>query len=393
MHIYTPLNYGGINMKLISVIATYRQMNLQDLELWNSIHDDYLNKILKENANEYIILKTCNRFEIYAILKENGKVKNLLDLGPNGKILEGTEVIKHIIEVSSGMDSMIPGEQDIQRQVKEALENSIKKGTSGKLLNYLFMRAINVSKEIRSKTKISNGIVSLPQASVKIVESILNSGKVAILGTGRVANTLLKYLPEKYQVDVFGRNVNKMKIIERSYNVKTYDINKIKENMENYDAIFSALRMDGIILSKDDFLSKKPTIIVDLGNPRNVENPGNRYFIDLEYLKEYVSKNISIRILEMEKAKKIIDMKLKGIEKKLWNYDVEELIASIYKRAEKIKEEEINELMKYLDSNEMDKIEKFANSMIKKMYDKMVENLRKSEYDINLIEKLKEILG
>ena len=41
----------------------------------------------------------------------------------------------------------------------------------------------------------------------------------------------------------------------------------------------------------------------------------------------------------------------------------------------------------------MDKIEKFANSMIKKMYDKMVENLRKSEYDINLIEKLKEILG
>ncbi|MEM4877485.1 MAG: hypothetical protein QW616_01855 [Thermoplasmata archaeon] len=124
-----------------------------------------------------------------------------------------------------------------------------------------------------------------------------------------------------------------------------------------------------------------------------MENPGNRYFIDLEYLKEYVSKNISIRILEMEKAKKIIDMKLKGIEKKLWNYDVEELIASIYKRAEKIKEEEINELMKYLDSNEMDKIEKFANSMIKKMYDKMVENLRKSEYDINLIEKLKEILG
>ncbi|MEM1609711.1 MAG: hypothetical protein QXS52_02570, partial [Thermoplasmata archaeon] len=62
-------------MKLISVIATYRQMNLQDLELWNSIHDDYLNKILKENAKEYIILKTCNRFEIYAILKENGKVK------------------------------------------------------------------------------------------------------------------------------------------------------------------------------------------------------------------------------------------------------------------------------------------------------------------------------
>ncbi len=380
-------------MRLISLIATYRQMDLSELERWNSLDEKILDSKLKKIADEYVILKTCNRFEVYAILKENADEKILFSLGPKGKLIEGRNAIIHLLKVASGMDSMVPGEQEIQRQVKEALKYAINNGTSGKYMNYLFMKALNVSKEIRSSTKIGNGIVSLPQASVKIVESILPSGRVAILGTGRVANTILKYIHNKYDVEIFGRNISKMKNMEDIYGVVTHPIANIKEKIDEYDAIFSALRTDGIFLSKIDFHGKKPVVIVDLGNPRNIENPGDRYFIDLDYLKEYVSKNISIRVNEMEKAGKILEEKLESIEKKLLNFEREDVIASIYRRAEMIKEDEIKELMKYIDPEEKEKVEKFANSLIKKLFDRIARNLKEDEYGEDMLKKLKEMLG
>lgn len=382
-------------MRIISLIATYRQMDLGQLELWNSLDERIINDLLNKYAVEYVILRTCNRFEIYAVTGDEvkGIEDSLLNLGPNGKILEGVEAIRHLIEVASGMDSMVPGEQDIQRQVKEAIKKSIQDGTSGKYLNYIFMRALSVSKEVRSSTRIGNGIVSLPQASVRIVESIIQSGNVAVIGTGRVAETLLRYLRKRYVVDVFGRNEKKLAEIEQNFGVKCIQIGKLKEKMGDYDALFSALKMEGYILKSSDFSSRKPLVVVDLGNPRNVENPGDRYFIDLDYLKEYVSKNISIRVMEMEKAKGIIDEKLKKIEKRLMNYQVEDLIASLYEKAMAIKEEEVNEMLRYIGNENKEYVEKFANSLVKKILGGITRNIREGKYDSKTMEELKRILG
>jgi len=291
------------------------------------------------------------------------------------------------------MDSMIPGEQDIQRQVKEAITKSMNEKTSGKYLNYIFMRALSISKEVRSKTRIGNGIISLPQASVKILQALIPSGKVAIVGTGRVANTLIKYLNKKYEIDVFGRNDKKLEEMSKNLGIKCININNLNSNLDNYDALFSAIKMDGYILKSKDFIETKPYVVVDLGNPRNIENPGDRYFIDLDYLKEYVSKNISIRMMEMEKARKIIDEKMNAIMKRLMNYQKEEIIASIYERAKNIADEEVNELIKYIGEENRRYVEKFSKSFIKKIFGNITKNIKEGKYDDNMINELRRILG
>jgi len=382
-------------MKLISFIATYKQMSLKELEIWSSINENRLKDFLSGFSKEFVILKTCNRFEIYAILDNeiDRFVQKIMSMGPKGKIIEGEDAIRHLVEVASGMDSMIPGEQDIQRQVKEAITKSMNEKTSGKYLNYIFMRALSISKEVRSKTRIGNGIISLPQASVKILQALIPSGKVAIVGTGRVANTLIKYLNKKYEIDVFGRNDKKLEEMSKNLGIKCININNLNSNLDNYDALFSAIKMDGYILKSKDFIETKPYVVVDLGNPRNIENPGDRYFIDLDYLKEYVSRNISIRMMEMEKARNIIDEKMNAIMKRLMNYQKEEIIASIYERAKNIADEEVNELIKYIGEENRRYVEKFSKSFIKKIFGNITKNIKEGKYDDNMINELRRILG
>ncbi len=384
-------------MYLINIQATYKNMDFSSLEKWISLNDEKVIDHFRDVSNEILILRTCNRFEIYIVPKidPENKVNALISQYGNASVITDRDAVIHIIEVASGMDSMIPGEQDIQRQVKEALKRSMERKTSGKMLNFIFMRALNISKEVRSKTRIGNGIVSIPQSAFRILESMLKEGKIAIIGTGKVANSLLKYMNENYKITVFGRNREKLNIIKEKYGVTVDYIENIESSMENFEAILSAVSVNEPILKSNAFRGKRPFIVIDLGNPRNIEKLNDRYYIDLDYIKEYVNKNITQRKSEMEKARKIIKEKIERIEERITGIEIEEIISKIFIRAMEIKDEEVNEAARILGNDSRYVLEKFGNSMVKKIYSNLIEKLRNEgkNLDRNGIEILKRILG
>jgi len=384
-------------MYLINIQATYKNMDFSSLEKWISLNDEKVIDYFKDVSNEILILRTCNRFEIYIVPKidPENKVNALISQYGNAKVIMDRDAIIHITEVASGMDSMIPGEQDIQRQVKEALKISMERKVSGKMLNFIFMRALNISKEVRSKTKIGNGIISIPQSAFRILESMIKEGKIAIIGTGKVANSLLKYMNENYKITVFGRNKEKLNIIKEKYGVNVDYIENIESSLENFEAILSAVSVNEPILKSNAFKNKRPFIVIDLGNPRNIEKLNDRYYIDLDYIKEYVNKNITQRKSEMEKARKIIEEKIERIEERITGIEIEEIISKIFIKAMKIKDDEVNEAARILGNDSRYILEKFGNSMVKKIYSNLTEKLRKEgkSLDRNSIEILKRILG
>ena len=383
-------------MFLVDILATYKDMDLISLGKWTSIGDETIIDHFKEVSKEILILRTCNRFEIYIVPRNDPteRIKLLFSEHGQTRILYDMDAVYHIIEVASGMDSMVPGEQDIQRQVKDALKNSLEKKTSGKILNYIFMRALNISKTVRSETKIGNGIVSIPQSAVKILESMLKNGELCIIGTGKVANLLLKYLKgENFIITVFGRNDEKLNYIKEKYDVKVEYLKNIQDNLKKYDAVISAISIKDPFLKKENFDGTKPILVIDLGNPRNIEKLEDRYYVDLEYIKGYVEKNITQRKSEMEKARKIIDEKIIGIEDKINSMEIDYLISNIFKRAERIKKSEIEKSIKILGKDAEFTLEKFGSSMINKIYSNLITNLRKerdhiSREEIELIKKL-----
>lgn len=384
-------------MYLVNIQATYKNMGISDLERWTSLDDSTVIKHFKDVADEILLLRTCNRFEIYIVPKKSPEMEigSLISGLGNANILYDRDAVLHIIEVASGMDSMIPGEQDIQRQVKEALRASMDKKTSGKILNFIFMRALNISKEVRSRTRIGNGIVSIPQSAVHILESMVKGGEIAIIGTGRVSNSVIKYTVRNYGITVFGRNEEKLNSIREKYGVNVDHIKNIEKVIGNYDAIISAVSVSTPILNASSFNGKRPWVVIDLGNPRNIEKLVDRYYIDLDYIKIFVEKNIIQRKNEMEKARKIIEEKIERIEEKITGIEIEEIISAIFKKALEIRDLEVNEAVKILGEDSREVLERFGNSMIKRMYSNLFTRLRREGKNFNRdeIEIIKKMLG
>src|SRR6266853_4911659 len=134
--------------------------------------------------DEIVLLSTCNRVEIYGTTRgAESDIKSLFKLlcSKPGEldayiyVHENVDAVRHLLRVTAGLDSMVLGETEITGQIKNAYEIARNAGLTGRVLNRLFQRAFQATKEIRSRTGIGRGAVSIKSVAVELV------GKVADL--------------------------------------------------------------------------------------------------------------------------------------------------------------------------------------------------------------------
>src|SRR5205823_353354 len=85
---------------------------------------------------------------------------------------DSPESVRHLFRVVCGLDSMVLGETEILGQVKKAYGAASGAGATSRHLNKLFQRAFNVAKEVRSRTNITRGPVSVGSVAVDLAERI-----------------------------------------------------------------------------------------------------------------------------------------------------------------------------------------------------------------------------
>ncbi|MGC8693269.1 MAG: glutamyl-tRNA reductase [Thermoplasmata archaeon] len=389
-------------MSIMSVHATYKYLTLNELEAWTRLDDAFLYHFLTDTeVKEYLILRTCNRLEVYLNVTNAEPVKNKFKslsktLGAKVLFLENTDSVIHLMRVCSGIDSMVIGEQDIQRQVKEALETARKDGTSGKVLNYIFMKSLSTGKEVRENTKITNGIISIPQSAIRLLEErsrMQDLKKICVVGYGKVGKTLIKYLSTKnIDLTVCGRDLTKLQNMADEFNIKYVPLKDLK--ISDYDCIITAVYVTSPII-KFERQGALPRLVIDLGNPRNVEADKNPEYVDLEVLKQFVNKNIESRKLEISKAEKIIEKNIISVSKKLRNFEFDNIISELYKNAEKIRKEEIEETVAKIGANNKEIIENLARSLTNKLLALQTKRIKKVfvEGDHDKIALLKYVFG
>ena len=105
--------------------------------------DDY------EALNEAVILSTCNRSEMYAVVDDDQEdlptlKQFLFDLTGNEENIDaylyhytGEECIQHLFAVVSSLDSLVIGEGQILSQVKKAYAIAREEGTTSYRTEYL----------------------------------------------------------------------------------------------------------------------------------------------------------------------------------------------------------------------------------------------------------------
>ena len=125
----------------------------------------FLDMLLEEECvNEAVVLSTCNRTEVYALITGNACGKLILEkllsfhglegADPNDFVYEflNADAVKHLFEVASSLDSLVVGESQILSQVKSAYELARSRGATGATFNRLFQKAFKVAKQVRSAT-------------------------------------------------------------------------------------------------------------------------------------------------------------------------------------------------------------------------------------------------
>jgi glutamyl-tRNA reductase len=170
-----------------------------------------------------VVLATCNRFEAYlevdepltaaaAVAVENSlrviSAASGIDpaaLRDTVTVLRGDAVAEHLFSVSSGLESVIVGEDEISGQVRRALEQARAAGTTSSGLERLFQKAANTSREVKSHTAIGGAGRSLVRLGLELASSRIAdwaASRVLIVGTGQYAATTVAALRDRGAVDI-----------------------------------------------------------------------------------------------------------------------------------------------------------------------------------------------
>lgn len=318
-----------LSNKLTMIGVSYRNNSLNNIEKI-CLKNNELNKLYKRIIDnkisiEIVALSTCNRFELYSYSLNNIKSlieleKILLEYNSNLKLYKYSDddVLKHLFKVSSGLDSLIFGEKQIEYQIGRIIPL-----LSNRNFNYLkniFLNSLKCSEQIRKIENFTKGDISLVSVCVDLfINKINNSSKILVVGSGDTSNELINYFRNRqiFNIDLTNRNITNALILKSKFNklnITIIDYALLTKKLNNYDYIFMSTSSPLPLIKFNDIkhnnFSKNLTI-VDLCVPKNVESNcskiKNIYLFNIEDLKKIQIKNIENNQIILNKSYNIID--------------------------------------------------------------------------------------
>jgi len=385
-----------INLRVDHKIADIETMEktAKDLkELFNNFKEEF-------DTQEYIEIDTCNRKEYY-IHTELCSCENDYLKSDNENIIihyDDTAII-HLFRMTSGLESMIIGEDQILGQIKNALKISIKENHCGKILETLFTKAIHVGQVVRQKTNINRGSVSIGSAAVDLAEENignLNGKNVLVIGAGKMGTLVAKALAEKNLKAIFVANRTYYRAIRLAdeLNGKAILLDDLSSCLPTADVIISATGAPHSILNKDklkEFIvteNASSIIMIDIANPRDIEEDVKELGLNLfniDDLRGIADKNKKMREEEAREAEKIIDEEFKLLKNSFKLMEIEGLLGSVRLSMEDIRMKEAQKATAKLSDTEGSAkiIDNMSKSIVNKIFYDISLNIKKAAEEDN----------
>lgn len=340
-------------------------------------------------VDEYIQIKTCNRAELYIVLDSI----DLDDFNFDNFVVEtDDDALKHLLMLSCGLESMIIGEDQILGQIKDARKKSIDDGSCRQTLDIIFKKAIHVGQSVRKRTNINKGSISIGSAAVELAESVhgdLKCKKVLVIGAGKMGTLVAKALVEKHlkAIVVANRTYDRATCLARELGGSAIHFDRLDEAMSDADVIISATGAPHAILNLDKVKNAVPSenlqklVMVDIANPRDIDEDvkelGVKLF-NIDDLRGIADKNRKMRESESYEAQKIIEEEMILLQRALKHLEVESLISSIRRNAEKIRIQETEKAVKMLGNIDGKEkiVEDLTHVMIDKIFSDIIKNIK-----------------
>jgi glutamyl-tRNA reductase len=236
--------------------------------------------------HEFMVLNTCNRVEVIAIVSEetsrNGILRHIMgfaNLKEDKYYLKtGHQAFEHLCLVTAGMLSQTPGENHITAQIKEALETAKQRGWAGNMAQEWISSALHVSKAIKNEVSPLLHSYEIEDLALRYLEANgkdLSRSTIMVLGAGMVGKGLIKDSLPKAAKIIWCYHVNKPEVSEHwKGKVELCTFNDMKNRITDADIIVSATDAPGHVLHMAHapfFNQERPVMAIDLGMPRNID--------------------------------------------------------------------------------------------------------------------------
>lgn len=358
------------------------------------------------NIEGAVILSTCNRAELYLSPTYHFEESELRALYADICGLElaeanvayvhrDTAAVRHLFRVASGLDSQMLGEIQILAQVKTAYAAALElAGTSG-ILNKLFTHAIFCGKKVRTRTAISQGAVSVAYAAIELAQRLfrkLDEKNILLVGAGETSRLAAKYL-----ADVGARN---WRISNRTAENALQFADSIGGHATSFppsaddlawaDIVVSATSSQAPVISLDTAGSslrsrKRPLLFLDLAVPRDVDpdfaQHDEVYLYTVDDFQELVATNIKAREKEAVRAEDIVDKEVAEFSEWYRQNRIAPSIQQLQIALESIRASEVEHQAHHFRAEDLEEVDKFSRSMMKKVTSLIVANMRRAAAD------------
>jgi len=294
-------------------------------------------------------------------------------------------VIRHLMKVSCGLDSMVLGEPQMLGQSKSAYAVSKDKNVVGQALGRAFQGAFSIAKEVRTDTAIGENPVSVAYAAVTLAERIfsnLPTLNVLLIGAGRTIELVVKHLVDKGVSNIVVANrtlANALEIANR-FNAHGVLLSEIPDQLFAADIVVSSTNSQLPLLGKgavERALKRrkhKPMLLIDLAVPRDIEAEvgeiADAYLYSVDDIREVIEDSVKSRADAAEQAKLIIERGIEEFHQQVRSLNAVSTLRAFREQADSIREQELQRAIKALENGEA--AEAVLNSLARSITNKLI---------------------
>lgn len=297
---------------------------------------------------------------------------------------EGLQAINHIYEVASSVDSLVVGEREILRQLREAYQQCVDWQLTGDNLRLLMRFVVTSAKKVYANTRIGEKPISVVSLAIQkmLSTNFSRRSRILLVGAGQTNNLVSKFLAKyDYQnVTVFNRTFEKAeKLAARFSNGRALNLDKLLHYRDGFDIIIACTGSIKPLITNEvyaDLLNgdEQHKLVIDLSIPNNVERTitvnHNVNYIEIEDIRQLAKINLAFREREVTNAKAILTEEIEEFGLQYRHRQVEIAMRELPVQVKEIKIKAMNEVFKKeldgLDENTIDLMNRMLSYMEKK---------------------------
>lgn len=242
-----------------------------------------------EVINEALVLSTCNRTEIYvdadrfhaaldAVIED---LSHSVSMSGNAlpelcSVRYDEAAVSHAFTMTSGLDSLVVGENQILGQVRAALSAAQEVGAAGPALNAAFQTALRVGKRVHSETAIGSAGRSVFSAAMDALESTgldVAGRRVLVIGAGQMSGLAARQLAGAgARITCVNRTLANAERLAAEVGGTALPFRDLSEAVANHEIVVTCTGAGGRLVSASTLPEDAITrAIVDLALPADVD--------------------------------------------------------------------------------------------------------------------------